>query len=53
MIIKNKDGKFNVKIYDKGYVYMKELVNGEWNISEFNTEEEAQKALNDYKNLKK
>ncbi len=51
MIIENKD-KFNVKVYDRGFVYLTELVNSEWKICEFNTKEEAETALKQYNEYK-
>lgn len=43
--------KYKVKVYIDGYVTMCEFAGGEWKDCVFDTREEAQKALDDYKEV--
>ena len=47
-IIKETDKGFIVIINDNGYVPMRELKDGEWQICYFPTYEEAERARDDY-----
>lgn len=50
MIIE-KNGKFYVQVYDRGFVYLNELIKGETKICEFDTREEAETVLKEYNEL--
>ena len=48
MVVKTEAG-YKAKVYDRGWVTMCEIVNGEWQDCIFETEEEAQAAIDRYK----
>ena len=49
MARKTLDGKYIPVVYDKGFVGMVELKDGEWKVVECDTLEEAEQKENEYK----
>lgn len=49
MAIKTASGKYVPVVYDKGFVDMMELKDGEWQVVECNTLEEAEQKEKEYK----
>lgn len=49
MARKTSDGKYIPVVYDKGFVDMVELKDGEWKVVEYNTLKEAEQKENEHK----
>ena len=49
MARKTSDGKYIPVVYDKGFVDMVELKDGEWKVVEYNTLKEAEQKEKEYK----